>query len=80
MKDFAPEEYFKSIYHCTYEQAQQFMQCYMDCYFGRPVDLKALEEELAPYIALRIVSAENDIDTPYPDIPGFTACRYIDNL
>lgn len=80
MKDFAPEEYFKSIYHCTYDQAKQFLQCYMDDYFGKSVDLAALEEELAPYIALRIISAENDIDTPYPDIPGFKACRYIDNL
>lgn len=76
MNDVFSEEANKEIFHCTHEQTMRFYQSYLNSYFGKPIDIKAWEDELAPYVAMRIMSMENEVSQPYPRI-GLKAFEYI---
>ena len=53
---------FSRIYHCSYSRGELFYQSYLDALFGQHTDIYALEEELKPFIFLRLFSIENELN------------------
>lgn len=61
-----PEEHHREMYHHSFAQTRRFYHTYVDAYFGRPTDAAALETELMPYIALRLLCIEAIVGHPIP--------------
>lgn len=61
---FVSEERFMYLYHCDFKSARRFNQAAADRYFGRPVVLEDLVDELMPYAAMRLFSMENQMKSP----------------
>lgn len=66
MCDGITEERHRGMYHHSFAQTRRFYRTYLDAYFGRPTDAAALEEELMPYIALRLLCIESNVGRSIP--------------
>ena len=65
---FSTEEKHVDLFHCGFRSTQLFHQACLDTYFGKHTDPVEFERDLAPYIAMRLFSIENQLgrkmDTP----------------
>lgn len=65
MKNMEP--IFEREYHCTVAQGTQFWESFLKGYFGKDTDIRAKEEELRPYIAVKTLTMETESNIQIPE-------------
>ena len=68
---YLARERFFDEYHCDVEIAEEFFNIFLKEYFGQDTDIERKNEELMPYLGLRMISVETVLEKATPSVLNY---------